>query len=236
MSILSKNKEDESYDYFTPRKSHCDDNHSCKDKHDCCDPCDPCHPNCVKCIVGPTGPTGPTGRTGPTGPTGPTGRTGPTGPTGQNGQNGATGPTGPTGPSFNSYLNGVITTNKISIAVGSTIIYDNVNIVGSDINYNSSTGIFTINTTGVYVIDWKMAVTPNPGTVSIEIDLVTSLHGRVGGISITATNPLITGSNLIYAATAGETFRFINNSDGPISIVLVGLSGPIGTISTFRIV
>ena len=41
---------------------------------------------------------------------------------------------------------------------------------------------------------------------------------------------------LIYAATAGETFRFVNNSDGPISIVLVGLSGNIGTVSAFRIV
>ncbi|MBU3133878.1 hypothetical protein KPL40_15725 [Clostridium gasigenes] len=33
------------------------------------------------------------------------------------------GPTGVTGPSFNSYANGVITTNKISIAVKDTVIY-----------------------------------------------------------------------------------------------------------------
>ncbi|WP_291634762.1 hypothetical protein, partial [Clostridium sp.] len=138
--------------------------------------------------------------------------------------------------SFNSFANGVITTNKLDIPITGTIIYDAVNIVGTDLIYTPATGVFTINTTGVYVIGWKIAVTPNPGTVSIEIDLVSSLRGIIGGISITATNPIISGSNRIYAATAGETFRFVNNSSGPISMVLVGLTGPIGTVSIHRIV
>ncbi|QSW19956.1 hypothetical protein J1C67_01770 [Clostridium gasigenes] len=58
---------------------------------------------------------------------------------------------------------------------------------------------------------------------------------RIGGISILVTNPTLSGSNVIYAATAGESFRFANNSNGPISIVLTVLSGPIGTLSIFRI-
>ena len=142
----------------------------------------------------------------------------------------------PTGPGFNSYLNGVITTEKRSIATGAIIIYDNVNIVGPDYSYNSLTGLFTFNTTGVYVLDWKISVTPNAGTVSIQIDMV-KFPGPifVGGISITATNPMLNGSNIVYAATAGDTFGFVNNSTGPISVVLVGLLGPIGTISIHRI-
>jgi hypothetical protein len=58
----------------------------------------------------------------------------------------------------------------------------------------------------------------------------------VGGIGITATNPVVNGSNIVYAATAGDSLGFVNSSNGPISIVLEGLPGPIGTISVFRIV
>ena len=80
-----------------------------------------------------------------------------------------------------------------------------------------------------------MSVTPVPLTTAIEIDLE-KLPGPivVGGISITVTNPTVTGSNVIYAATAGDTLRFANNSNGPVSIVLAGLSGSIGTVSILR--
>jgi hypothetical protein len=111
-----------------------------------------------------------------------------------------------------------------------------VNIVGPDLSYNAATGIFTINTTGVYVIDWKFAVTPVPLTFALEIDLEAFPSAvRIGGISIIVTNPTVSGSNVIYSATAGQSFRFANNSNGPISIVLTALSGPIGTLSFFRI-
>ena len=212
-----------------------------------------CHHRC-KCPTGATGATGATGPRGATGATGPQGVQGPTGFTGVTGAKGATGATGATGaagvtgatgtigrtgatgPAFNSYLNGVITSNKISIPVGGIVIYDTVNITGSNLSYNPMTGLFTFNTTGVYVFDWKLSVTPNPLTTSIRIDLAKFPGATfVGGISITATNPTLNGSNIVYAATAGESLGFVNNSNGPISIVLAGISGPIGTISVFRI-
>jgi hypothetical protein len=79
-----------------------------------------------------------------------------------------------------------------------------------------------------------MSVTPNPLTTAIEIDLEKSPSTFIAGISITVTNPTVTGSNVIYAATAGDIFSFVNNSNGPISIVLAGLVGPIGTVSVLR--
>ncbi|MCJ7688743.1 MAG: hypothetical protein MUO60_05410, partial [Clostridiaceae bacterium] len=147
------------------------------------------------------------------------------------------GPTGSQGPGFNSYLNGVITINQPLILVGSTIIYDAVNIVGPDFSYNPITGYFTINTTGVYVFQWKVAITPYPLTLAIQIDLE-KVPGPIfiGGISIPVTHPTVTGSQIIYAATAGDTLRFANNSNGSVSLVLTGLLGPIATVSAFRIV
>ena len=165
-----------------------------------------CHHKCKICPTGPAGPIGPIG------------------------------PIGPVGPGFNSYLNGVITTDKLSLAVGDIIIYDTVNIIGPDYNYNPLTGLFTIRTAGVYVIDWKLCVSPEAGTVSIQIDL-DKFPGPtfVGGISITTTSPTLNGTNLVYTAAAGDILGFVNTSSGPVSMLLVGITGPIGTISIHRI-
>ncbi|WP_443661205.1 hypothetical protein [Clostridium sp.] len=149
----------------------------------------------------------------------------------------ATGGTGVTGVTGNTgFLNAVITTNKESIPVGGIIYYDTINILGPDYSYDSETGLFTIKTTGIYTIDWKFSVTPNPSTTSIQIDLVKfPAETFIAGISITATNPTLNGSLISYPATAGDTFGFVNNSNGLISILLVGITGPIGTATIFRI-
>ncbi|WP_312884214.1 collagen-like protein [Clostridium psychrophilum] len=179
-------------------------------------------------VTGATGDVGATGATGDNGVTGATGDNGVTGATGDVGATGATGDngvTGATGPGLNSYLNGVITGTTVGIAVNDTILFDTVNVVGTDYTYTPGAGIFTINTTGVYVFDWKVNVTPNPGTVSIQIDLVKASDlSFVGGISVIATNPILNGASIVYAATAGEQLKFVNTSSGPISIVLVGIS------------
>jgi len=113
-------------------------------------------------------------------------------------------------------------------------MYDNLDIVSGDYSYAS--GIFTINTTGIYVFDWKLSITPNPGTTSIQIDLERVLGPTFeAGISITATNPVTNGCLHVVNATAGDQFELVNNSLGPVSLVLVGLTGPIGTIAIFRL-
>ncbi|MGH4117289.1 hypothetical protein [Clostridium sp.] len=137
-------------------------------------------------------------------------------------------PPGPPGPGFNSYLNGVILMNKVSILTSGTIIYDTVDIVGADFSYNA--------TTGVYVFQWKISVTPGPLTFALQIDLVKSPSlSIIGGISVVSTNPVVTGSNIIYAAEAGEELAIINGSIGAISIVYTTTPEIIGTISVFRI-
>ena len=151
--------------------------------------------------------------------------------TGATGTIGSTGTTGDTG-----FLNAVITTNKESIPIGGVIIYDTVNISGPDYSYDSTTGLFKIKTTGTYVIDWKFSVTPDPKTTSIQIDLEKfPAKTFIGGISITSTNPTLNGSLIAYTATAGDTLGFVNNSNGPISVLVVGITGPISTATIYRI-
>ena len=215
------------------------------------------------CYVGPTGPTGPQGDAGPTGPqgvagpTGPQGVAGPTGPqgvagptgtqgvagptgpqgvAGPTGPQGDVGPTGPQGPAFTSYLDGSINVNKLSVPINAVIPYDSVTIIGGDYSYSSITGIFTINTTGLYAFNWKMAITPDPGTLTVQINMVSMPGmGFIAGLGIAVTNPLINGSNIIYSATAGEQITFVNASSGPISLVLTGALSSLGTVSIYRI-
>ena len=202
-------------------------------KYSCWEP-NRCNKKCCPNVV--TGPTGATGATGARGATGAAGITGATGTNGATGTTGGIGATGATGPAFNSILNGVITSNKIDIPIGGIVFYDNVNILGPDFSYDSGTGRFKINTSGIYIIDWKFSVTPNPLTTSIQVDLERFPGPNfIGGISITATNPTLNGSIFAYVATAGDELGFINTSNGFISIVLVGITGPIGTITMFRI-
>lgn len=123
---------------------------------------------------------------------------------------GATGGTTITGASGNTgFLNAVITTNRESIPGGGVVIYDNANILGPNYSYNSKTGLFTIKTTGIYVIDWKNSVATDPLTISIQIDL----------------ERFLTQTFIDYNETAGYILEFVNNSNGPISILVIGIMG-----------
>ncbi len=122
---------------------------------------------CESCPTGPTGPSGgPIGPTGPTGamtgPTGPSG--GPTGPTGSLGPTGAFGgPTGPTGPTGGIGPTGTVSPQNYYQAVGNssqstsgsgftipTIYSGTPVVVGSGISYNSTTGVYSLSSAGVY--------------------------------------------------------------------------------------
>ncbi len=57
----------------------------------------------------------------------------------------------------------------------------------------------------------------------------------VDGISVASTIDMLVGTMTVYAATAGDTFGFINGSDGPVDVVASPAPGPFGTVSIFRI-
>lgn len=110
------------------------------------------------------------GATGPEpGPPGPTGTPGPTGATGATGDTGATGSTGPTGPATGNAHVSLYGTypgpgeNSAQFAIGNntpvssgtnlvfnSLIGQNTFSISGDVSYNQTTGLLTINTTGVY--------------------------------------------------------------------------------------
>ncbi len=96
--------------------------------------------------------------------------------------------------------------------------------------------MFTILTSGVYVIEWKFSVTPVAGTTALEVDM-NLFPGTifVDGIAVSSTIDMLVGTVTVYTATAGDTFGFINGSDGPVDILTTAAPGPIGTVSVFRI-
>lgn len=161
-----------------------------------------------------------------TGPTGPTGATGPTGPTG------ATGPTGPSSEVDSAAL--MIhdeSTNQVN--VGDPILFDTTNL-SNGITYNSATGIFTITIPGQYFIHWWLNVeNPNqeellagPEPVIVTLNQVTPVAIL---ISSSATDEALgnneTGhinGNAVFQATAGSTFRFINDSEIVFQLVKNG--------------
>jgi len=110
-----------------------------------------------------SGPTGPTGSSGVIGATGVSGVTGPTGPSGQIGVTGATGimgatgitgssggPIGPTGPTGLGSSNG-FNARIFAYSTLNTDIPFNIVQFNDGGNYNSSSGIYTCPSNGVYL-------------------------------------------------------------------------------------
>ncbi len=57
----------------------------------------------------------------------------------------------------------------------------------------------------------------------------------VDGISVSSVIDMLVGTMNVYAATAGDTFGFINGSDGTVDVVSSPAPGPFGTVSVYRI-
>lgn len=165
--------------------------------------------------MGPTGPTGPIGLNGLQGPTGPTG---PIGPNGVDGATGAIGPIGPTGPEglltgpssvslFGNYPGPVENSAQYGIysggpfAPGSNIVFNS--LIGiqaftfsGDADYNLSTGVFLVNTSGVYrfVVTLLTMIDTGLQTFSIKRNGITIFeahqanpHNNTVTFSMTAT-------------------------------------------------
>lgn len=45
-----------------------------------------------------------------------------------------------------------------AVNTGGNVIFDNIVFINGDISYNAATGVMTINKTGRYVFQWRVAV------------------------------------------------------------------------------
>lgn len=174
---------------------------------------------------GPTGPTGPTGPEGPRGirgPRGPAGATGDEGLQGLQGPTGLNGPTGPTGATGATGAQGVTSyayfskTTNDDVAAGSPIIFDFTSPDNTvDISYDNA-GTITVNTSGIYYINYIITPSASSLTTRFVAGIVTSISPIVPEsfykIEPNDTSiPVLTGQ-LLYQFTAGSTFSLNNLS------------------------
>lgn len=160
-------------------------------------PTGPTGPTGATGAAGPTGPTGATGAAGPTGPTGPTGTDGTaatlavgsvtTGAPGSDAQVTNSGtpqaavldftiPRGDTGAAPPLSLLSSYSTPSQGVASGSPMLFDmNGPSYGSDISHTPGSGTFTINTPGVYGVEFHGVLSANAKD-TFPFSLVTSLE------------------------------------------------------------
>ena len=208
-------------------------------------------------IIGGPGPTGPRGAPGdPNFVTGPTGITGPTGPDGATGSagpdgllTGATGATGPTGASPTGAIGSTGATGIDAIAVpssfvhaftqsvqivnfGSPILFDQETAdVGPAISYTLGTGVFTINTTGQYLILFGASVYGYADQIAIKRNAALVAATEIS--SGQEFNQMITGS-VYLALTAGDTIQVVNNNTGSLNtLTLLGAGSYLNDVSSY---
>lgn len=139
-------------------------------------------------LIGSAGPTGSTGPTGFTGPTGIKGASGPTGPccSGATGRMGSTGPTGHIGGPFLQLASAYDTGKSPQIiGTGPTGIGFDTDIILLGISHSPS-DTFTIQESGIYLIQWSFIAHP---VVSSSIINITSLVQA--GVVFAPASPLL---------------------------------------------
>lgn len=116
--------------------------------------------------AGPQGPMGPMGPMGPAGPAGPRGLAGATGPAGPQGLAGATGATGPTGAGVApSYFDAAANGGAQDVPPGGEVTFQTAYQSG-DFVFSPNTSTITVNTAGVYRVDYALTLRPEDGTVN----------------------------------------------------------------------
>ena len=170
-----------------------------------------CSNSCGSC-KGPTGPRGYRGVTGTTGSTGPTGATGATGPAGSV-------------AGVAEFINVTQLPNS-SVPAGTGFFFDTevINTVPSSIVKSAGGTFFTLNTAGVYVIDYEMSLEsagsvalykgPSSGSLTIDNTTIagstastTWIHGRAIEQVLTlplvfAVSPVVDTATVTTAGTA----------------------------------
>jgi len=134
-----------------------------------------------------------------------------------------------------SFLNGVIRTSR-SIPVGGIVALDETTGAGSDIDYNASTGMFTVNTPGLYLFSWNFSVTPQQGVTIVQIRLELSPQEQaVAGVAIQSSDTVPNGSTALVYTPVPQQYAFINRSGGLIFINGLGPDFAVGNVAVVRL-
>ncbi len=187
----------------------------------CGQKCDERGPTGATGATGPEGPRGFRGQRGPDGPTGNEGLQGIQGPTGVTGFTGATGATGPTGAQgVSSYAYFSKTTND-TVLPGAPLIFNFDSPSNTPDITNNHAGTFTVNTSGIYYINY--IITPDVTDTSFPLvaGIVTSVAPIVPEsfykIQPGSTGDPVLAGQFLYQFTAGTTFTLSNLSLIPLT-------------------
>ncbi len=195
----------------------------------CCNCC--CHG--LQGPMGPQGPQGPRGETGPQGPKGETGPQGPAGPRGETGPQGPAGPrgeTGPQGPKGETGLQGPAGTDTRPVYFNAVMqggfqdVYpeENINFLiafqSGDFSFTPNTAEITVNTGGIYRIDYSLLIRPVTGLLNIayavainDIENPLSFFGAYSNKFTTIDRIQLTGM-FITSISSGSTVVLRNKS------------------------
>lgn len=138
---------------------------------------------------------------------------------------GPRGPQGIPGTAFNSFLNYYQTTAPITAIPGAIMIINQVGLTnGTDISYDTVTGVMTINTTGIYVFNWHFNIAAEEGFDDLIISLenaATNARINLTGFTTTEGTPVMQVSgSAIAILTAGTIVAFRNRSDTSVTTVV----------------
>lgn len=168
--------------------------------------------------TGPQGEIGPQGEAGPQGPAGPRGEIGPRGEMGPQGETGPRGEPGPTGPGIQPvYFNAVMQGGFQTVAPE-----DNVRFLlafqSGDFSFTPNTSEITVNTEGIYRIDYTLLIRPAAGLENIAyavaingVENPLSFFGIYSDDAVNTERAELTGM-FITSITAGSTVVLRNKS------------------------
>jgi Collagen triple helix repeat (20 copies) len=189
---------------------------------------------CKRPMQGPagvTGSTGPEGVTGPQGATGPTGATGSTGATGARGAMGLTGVTGATGPAISANYVSSYSTNTQSITNGLNppflpVVIEPVLFVADlfpPVGIINNGASFTINTTGIYLINWEYTLNTTGGVISVTTNIFNNTT-----LANFAPDPNAQVAPVENGINPYSGSRLLNLNAGDIISLTISVIGPVG--------
>lgn len=181
----------------------------------------------------------------------PNSRTGPAGPPGDNST--VAGPPGPPGPasnSSNSSTTRVFAQYHLNISqpltngLITTIVYDTADTSDPNVNYNSGTGTFTLNSTGYYSIVATVAFAASttgirdifmrfPGSSVHYGETLVGATGTVGTLNIVASHvakfPAGTTINVLVIQTSGGTLNATGQDVNPFGYCKFNIIGALSS-------